>query len=321
MFPHISVAPMMDYTDRHARYFLRLISPHVLLYTEMITTKALLHGRTQYLLEFDPKEKYLALQLGGSDPKELAQCAKMGENTGYDEINLNVGCPSSRVSAGRFGACLMLEPKLVAECIATMQAQVKIPVTVKCRIGVDNRSAYEDLQSFVETVASAGCRLFIIHARKALLAGLNPKQNRTIPPLQYDVVRQIKLDFPKLTIILNGGITTVTDVTNHLPHVDGVMVGRAAYANPYLLAEIEAFYGQSVLTRHDIIQAFTPYVRSQLRNGVKLSSITRHILGLFQGERGAAIWRRHLSQYASQRDADINTIVQALSLVTEKFTA
>lgn len=319
MFPHISVAPMMDYTDRHARFFLRLISPHVLLYTEMITTKALLHSNTQQLLEFDPKEKYLALQLGGSDAKELSQCAQLGEGAGYDEINLNVGCPSSRVSAGRFGACLMLEPKLVADCIASMQAVVKIPVTVKCRIGVDDQVSYENLHHFIETVSQAGCKTFIIHARKALLAGLSPKQNRTIPPLEYPLVHQIKNAFPQLTIILNGGIKNVQDITTHLPTVDGIMIGRAAYSDPYLLAQVEAFYGQPILTRFEIIQAFIPYVRSQLRKGVKLSSMTRHILGLFQGERGAAIWRRSLSQFSHQRSADIGTITQALSLVAENI--
>jgi len=316
MFPHISIAPMMDYTDRHARYFLRLISPHVLLYTEMITTSALLHGNTAQLLEFDPKEKYLALQLGGSDPHALAKCAKLGESAGYDEINLNVGCPSQRVCVGRFGACLMLEPWLVADCVANMRASVKIPVTVKCRIGVDDEATYENLYRFVEIVSNTGCKTFIIHARKALLSGLSPKQNRNIPPLQYEFVRQLKCDFPHLKIILNGGVKTLFDIINYLPYVDGIMIGRAAFSNPYLLAEIEAYFGEPVLTRYEIIQAFIPYVRSQLKNGVKLSRITRHILGLFQGEYGAANWRRYLSQHAHLPIADTNIIKQALSLVT-----
>src|SRR5579862_1638457 len=238
--PLISVAPMMDYTDRHDRYFLRLIAPDVLLYTEMITAQALIHGDRNKLLAFDRAEHPVALQLGGSDPAMLAQCAQMGADVGYDEINLNVGCPSPRVSSGRFGACLMREPELVADCVAAMQAKVKIPVTVKCRIGVDEQDSYEALLQFVKQIAATGCHTFIIHARKALLSGLSPKQNREIPPLRYELVKQLKQDCPMLTIILNGGIKTIADIEAHLPAVDGMMIGRAAYSNPYMLAEIQS---------------------------------------------------------------------------------
>ncbi|VVC75932.1 tRNA-dihydrouridine synthase A [Aquicella siphonis] len=313
----VSVAPMMDYTDRHDRYFLRLISPDVLLYTEMITALALEHGNVDYLLAYDASEHPVALQLGGSDPNLLAKGAKLGESYGYDEINLNVGCPSPRVSAGRFGACLMLEPEWVADCVSTMQAQVSIPVTVKCRTGVDEQDSYEQLHHFISTLASAGCKTFIIHARKAWLSGLSPRQNREIPPLQYETVYQIKKDFPGLTVIINGGIQSVSDIDRHLPHVDGVMIGRAAYSNPYLLAEIQSKYFKfkEISDRHAVIKKFLPYIHEQVRNGIKLSAITRHILGLFQGQRGAAAWRRHLSQHAHQPDADIHVIETALSLL------
>lgn len=314
---NISVAPMMDYTDRHDRYFLRLIAPDILLYTEMITAMALAHGDANYLLQYDRAEHPIALQLGGSDPGLLANSAKMGEDFGYDEINLNVGCPSPRVNAGSFGACLMLEPELVADCVAAMRAKVKIPVTVKCRIGVDAQDSYESLQNFISTVASTGCNTFIIHARKAWLKGLSPKQNREIPPLRYEVVYQIKKDFPQLNVHINGGIKTLADVDVQLPHVDGVMIGRAAYSNPWLLSEIQNKYfpDKPVKTREEIIQEFIPYVNEQIAQGVKLSSMTRHILGLFQGQRGAAIWRRHLSQYAHKQDANVNIIYEALRLV------
>lgn len=314
----ISVAPMMDYTDRHDRYFLRLIAPDVLLYTEMITAQALAHGDPDYLLAYDSLEHPVALQLGGSDPALLTKGARLGEDFGYDEINLNVGCPSPRVSAGRFGACLMLEPQLVADCIAAMRAQVNIPVTVKCRIGVDAKDSYEALHEFITLVASTGCDTFIIHARKAWLAGLSPKQNREIPPLRYEVVHQIKRDFPHLNIILNGGIKTIADIDAQLPHVDGIMIGRAAYANPYLLAEIQRKYllNNNVLSRYEIINHFLPYISKQLVNGVKLNTITRHILGLFQGQRGAGIWRRYLSQNAHKAGADVNILQEALALLT-----
>jgi tRNA-dihydrouridine synthase A len=318
-YPLISVAPMMDCTDRHDRYFLRLISRDVLLYTEMITVHALIHGDKNRLLAYDALEHPVALQLGGSDPVMLSQCAKMGEEFGYDEINLNVGCPSPRVSSGRFGACLMLEPKLVAECIAAMHAAVQIPVTVKCRIGVDHQDEYESLYTFVQSVAAAGCKTFIIHARKAWLSGLSPKENRVIPPLRYEVVKQVKKDFPKLTIILNGGLKTLADIEAQLPYVDGVMIGRAAYANPYLLAEIQSklLKNKEILSPIAVVEHFIPYVSNQLKNGVKLTSITRHILGMFQGQRGAAAWRRYLSQHAYKQAAGVEVIEHALTLLNQ----
>jgi len=317
MLPIISVAPMMDCTDRHDRYFLRLIAPDVELYTEMITTHALIHGDVDYLLAFNSAEKHVALQLGGSDPAALAHCASLGEDYGYDEINLNVGCPSPRVSSGRFGACLMLEPDLVADCVSAMQAQVKIPVTVKCRIGVDDLDSYESLQNFIRLIAGTGINKVIIHARKAWLHGLSPKENREIPPLQYDVVRKIKHEFPELSVIINGGIKTIADIDAQLPYVDGVMIGRAAYSNPYLLAQIQQRYFShfTVATRHEIIQQFIPYIQNQLKKKVRLQAITRHILGLFQGQRGAAAWRRFISENAHKPGAGIEVIEQALALV------
>ena len=315
--PLISVAPMMGYTDRHARYFLRLIAPTIQLYTEMVTTQALIRGDAKRLLAFHPREKYVALQLGGSDPNQLAHCAKRGEDDGYDEINLNVGCPSPRVSSGRFGACLMLEPALVADCVAAMCSQVTLPVTVKCRIGVDQQDGYEALYHFILSVASAGCHTFILHARKAWLQGLSPKQNREIPPLRYEMVYQIKKDFPHLRIIINGGIKTIDDIDIHLAQVDGVMIGRAAYLNPYLLADIQRKYfsTSNILPRDDIINQFIPYMREQLANGARLNAMTRHLLGLFQGQRGAAIWRRFLSQHAHQAGANADMISDALALM------
>lgn len=320
--PIISVAPMMDCTNRHDRYFLRLIAPDVQLYTEMITAQAILHGQTKHLLSFDPKEKYVALQLGGSDPKQLAYAAQCGEAFGYNEINLNVGCPSPRVSAGRFGACLMLEPELVAECINAMQAAVRIPVTVKCRIGVDEQDSQASLYHFTQLAAQAGCKTMIVHARKAWLAGLSPKQNREIPPLRYDVVYQLKKDFPELTIIINGGIKKRLDIDTHLAHVDGVMIGRVAYANPYFLAEIQGYYfaQPNILSRFEVIKNLLPYVHEQLAQGVRLHAITRHILGLFQGQRGASAWRRYLSQHAYQAGANASVIETALSLVSDMST-
>jgi tRNA-dihydrouridine synthase A len=310
---------MMDCTDRHDRYFLRLIAPDVLLYSEMITTHALIHGDRNKLLGFDAAEHPLALQLGGSDPTALAQCARMGEEAGYDEINLNVGCPSPRVSKGRFGACLMLEPALVAECIAAMRQAVSIPVTVKCRIGVDDVDSYEALYAFIQLIASSGCKTVIVHARKAWLSGLSPKQNREVPPLSYETVWRIKRDFPALTIILNGGLKTIEDMDAQLPHVDGIMIGRAAYANPYLLADIQTTYfnNQAILSREAVIDHLLPYISRQLQNGVRLNAITRHILGLFQGQRGAGNWRRYISQHAHLAGADTTIIQQALAMVSE----
>jgi len=315
----ISVAPMMACTDRHERYFLRLVSPDVLLYTEMVTTAALIHGDYKNLLAYDPFEHPVALQLGGSNPAELAQCAQLGESFGYDEINLNVGCPSPRVKAGSFGACLMLEPQLVADCVAAMSAVVNIPVTVKCRIGVDQCDSYEELQKFITLVSAAGCNVFIIHARKAWLNGLSPKQNRVVPPLCYSTVEQIKQDFPHLTIIINGGIKTVSAVANHLMAVDGVMIGREAYANPWLLAELQQrfFTKTKLLNRQEVIQAYLIYVEKQIKNGVKLTAITRHLHGLFQGQTGARAWRRHLSENAHKKNVGIEVIRGAIQYVSD----
>jgi tRNA-dihydrouridine synthase A len=313
----ISVAPMMDCTDRHDRYFLRLIAPNVLLYTEMITAQAIKHGDKQHLLAFNATEHPVALQLGGSDPVMLADAAKVGESFGYDEINLNVGCPSSRVSAGRFGACLMLEPQLVADCIAAMRNAVKIPVTVKCRIGVDEQEDYESLVNFIQLNASAGCETFIVHARKAWLNGLSPRENREIPPLKYGVVHRIKKKFPALNIIINGGFNDVAAIKQQLDFVDGVMIGRAAYSNPYILAEIEKeiFGNNNVLSRREVAIAMMPYIREQLSQGIRLASITRHLFGLFLGQPGAAFWRRYLSENAYKSGVDENVLVDAMSLL------
>lgn len=301
------VAPMMDWTDRHCRYFHRLISQHALLYTEMVTTGALIHGDRHRFLQFNPEENPLALQLGGSNPQDLATCAKMAEDYGYDEVNLNVGCPSERVQNGRFGACLMAEPQLVAECVAAMKQAVNIPVTVKSRIGVDDKDSYEELVNFVATIAQAGCETFIIHARKAWLSGLSPKQNRDVPPLRYDLVYQLKTDFPQLEIILNGGITTLDQAAEVLQYVDGVMMGREAYHNPYLLADVDKrFYGvqREPLSREAILELLIPYIQQQLKNEVRLNSVVRHTLGLFHGMPGGRLWRRHISENVGKLGAD-----------------
>lgn len=314
-----SVAPMMDWTDRHDRYFLRQIAPDIQLYTEMITAQALKHGDKQKLLQFHPDEHPCILQLGGSDPALLAQGAKLGQEFGYDEINLNVGCPSPRVSAGRFGACLMLEPQLVADCISAMQSAVQIPVTVKCRIGIDDHDSYEELYHFIQLIQAAGCKTFIIHARKAWLKGLSPKENREIPPLHYDVVYRIKHDFPALTIVLNGGLKSIADIDAVLPYVDGVMIGRSAYHQPYFLAEIQAKYFQTAVpTRHEIVEKMLPYIDKELAMGTRLSSITRHMLGLFQGQPGANAWRRYLSENSHLPNANSDCLRHALILPWSK---
>lgn len=313
----VCVAPMMDWTDRHCRHFLRLLSKHTLLYTEMVTSKALLHGDTHRLLQFNPSEYPLALQLGGNQPKELAAAAKLGEKWGYDEINLNVGCPSDRVQQGDFGACLMLQPKLVYECILAMQAAVDIPVTVKCRIGIDREESYNFLHRFVTTVAASGCRTFIIHARNAWLQGLSPKENRTIPPLRYDFVYRLKTEFPHLQIIINGGIKTYDEIEQHLHKVDGVMLGREAYHNPYILSEMDHRYfndNHFILPREKIVQQMIPYITAELQKGIFLKHITRHMLGLLQGEIGAKHWRRTLSTKAVKANAGIDILQQALSV-------
>ncbi len=305
---------MMDWTDRHCRYFHRLLSPHALLYTEMVTAPAVLHGDRERLLGFDLAEHPVALQLGGSEPGELAAAARVGADLGYDEINLNVGCPSDRVQSGRFGACLMREPALVAECIAAMRAAVSIPVTVKCRLGVDEQDEYADLERFVETVRATGCNVFIVHARKAWLEGLSPKENREVPPLNYERVYRLKREFPELTVVINGGVATVADVLRHLDHVDGVMLGRTAYHEPYRLAEIEhAQFGLPLPDRDAVLARLAPYVEAHLARGDRLQHISRHILGLYQGLPGARAYRRHLSERAHAADADFRTIEQAVA--------
>lgn len=306
---------MMDCTDRHDRYFLRLISPDALLYSEMITAKAIHYGDKQRLLGFNHAEHPVVLQLGGSEPDLLAEAAKIGEDFGYDEINLNVGCPSPRVSSGNFGACLMHEPELVARCVAAMSDNVSIPVTVKTRIGVDDKDSYEELCEFIDIVKESGCETFIMHARKAWLEGLSPKENREIPPLRYDVVARMKNDYPQLEIIVNGGIKTLADVKQHLAWADGVMIGREAYSNPYLLAELQAelFAQKDIPSRHEVVQKLLPYVQLQLEQGIKLSAITRHIVGLFQKVPGAAKWRRYISEHAHKSGAGVEVVEQALA--------
>jgi len=294
----VSVAPMMGWTDRHDRYFLRLISPNALLYTVMITTGALIHGKKYEVLEFSPEEQPLALQLGGSDPKDLATCAKLAERYDYSEVNLNCGCPSERVQNGMIGACLMAEPQLVANCIDAMKQAVSIPVTVKTRIGIDDKDSYQFLTDFIGPIAEKGCDTFIIHARKAFLSGLSPAENRTVPPLKWETAYQLKKDFPQLNIILNGGIKTVAQIEEALPYVDGVMIGREAYQNPYFLSTVEraVFNTENIRTRHEVVEALFPYIQKHLENGGELKDITRHILGLYNGLPGARRWRQILSQ-------------------------
>jgi len=314
----ISVAPMMGWTDRHDRYFLRLIAPNILLYTVMLTTGALLHGDRRGFLRFDPAEHPVALQLGGSDPADLAKAAKYGEAEGYDEINLNCGCPSDRVQRGAFGACLMAKPRLVADCVAAMRDAVSVPVTVKTRIGIDDHDSYGFLCDFIGTISGkGGCDTFIVHARKAWLKGLNPKQNRTVPPLRRDIVRRIKQDFPQLTIITNGGLASEEEVTEELRHTDGVMIGREAYQNPYFLSSLERNVlgtpAHRLRSRRQVIEDLIPYMEREMRSGTALKDIARHILGLFQGLPGARNWRRHLSENACRPGAQISDITAALA--------
>ena len=315
----ICVAPMLDWTDRYYRYFIRLISPHALLYSEMITTGAILHGDRDHHLAFNTAEHPLALQLGGSDPTALAACAKIAAQYGYDEINLNCGCPSDRVQKGRFGACLMKEPELVAQCIAAMKNTVDIPVTLKHRIGVDNQTSHGELEAFVGFNKEAGCDAFIVHARNALLQGLSPKDNRNIPPLIYDTVYRLKNSFPDSEFIINGGITCLAQVENHLKHVDGVMLGREAYHNPYLLADIDTlFYGQTgpISTRLEILESFIPFAERALSKGARLNHLSRHILGLFHGQPGARKFRRLISEKAHRTDAGIEVLLEAQVLMS-----
>ncbi|MGI9305531.1 MAG: tRNA dihydrouridine(20/20a) synthase DusA [Gammaproteobacteria bacterium] len=313
-------APMMECTDRHFRYFLRLISRRTLLYTEMITTGALLHGDRERFLAYDPLEHPLALQLGGSAPTEMAACARFAEDHGFDEVNINVGCPSDRVQSGQFGACLMAQPELVAQCVAAMRASVSIPVTVKSRIGIDDQDSYEHLQRFTQTVIEGGCHTLIVHARKAYLQGLSPRENRDLPPLRYDVVYRLKRDFPQLEVIVNGGIKTLAEAKEKLEHVDGVMLGREAYQNPYVLADVDhEFFADCApqRSRREVLEAFVPYIEAQLARGVYLSRMSRHILGLFQGQPGARAWRRYLSEHAYKRGAGVEVLRHAASLVSE----
>jgi len=309
----------MDWTDRHCRHFHRLIAPDILLYTEMVTCPAIMHGDRERLLGFSEIEKPLALQLGGSDPDALARCAEVGEQWAYDEINLNCGCPSDRVQEGSFGACLMAEPQLVADCVAAMRRAVSIPVTVKSRIGIDDFDHYDFLKNFVETVGAAGCKIFVIHARKAILKGLSPKENRQVPPLVYDYAYRIKQEFPQLQIIINGGIKTTAEVHEHLQHVDGVMIGREAYQNPWWLHELqnEILQKSTGKTSIDIIHAILPYAREQLAQGVRLNAITKHMLGLFQSISGARAWRRIMAEEAVKPGANADVILQALQAVAQ----
>lgn len=319
-----AIAPMMDWSDRHCRYFWRLLTRRALLYTEMVTTGALLYGDRARFLNYNAEEHPVALQLGGSDPEALARCAALAQQWRYDEVNLNCGCPSDRVQSGKFGACLMSEPALVARCVASMRDACDIPVTVKHRIGIDDMEHYEQLCSFVEPVAAAGCEVFIVHARKAWLQGLSPKENREIPPLNYPWVHQLKQDYPQLTIVLNGGLQTLDQCSAHLQHVDGVMVGREAYQNPWLLCDVDTqLFGERspvAASRSEVIHALLPYIREQMDQGANLNHITRHILGLFQGVPGARKFRRHLSENAYRKGAQVDILEQALAL-TEALSA
>ncbi|SBS65550.1 tRNA dihydrouridine(20/20a) synthase DusA [Vibrio atlanticus] len=317
-----SVAPMLDWTDRHCRYFHRLLSQQTLLYTEMVTTGAILHGKGDFL-EYNEQEHPLALQLGGSNPVDLAACAKLAGERGYDEVNLNVGCPSDRVQNGRFGACLMAEPELVADCVSAMKEVTDIPITVKTRIGIDDQDSYEFLTKFVSTVSEkGGCEQFTIHARKAWLSGLSPKENREIPPLDYDRAYQIKKDFSDLVIAVNGGITTLEQTKEHLQHLDGVMIGREAYHSPFILAEVDQqIFGLDtpIKKRSQVVEEMYPYIERQLSNGASLGHISRHMLGLFQSMPGARQWRRYISENAHKKGAGIEVIQTALAKIPKEL--
>ncbi|MDC3390988.1 tRNA dihydrouridine(20/20a) synthase DusA [Candidatus Pelagibacter sp.] len=306
----VSVAPMMDCTDRHERYFLRLISKNTLLYTEMIVDEAINRGDKKKLLEFNINEKPVALQLGGSSPKLLADATKIGEDFGYDEINLNLGCPSKKVEKNKFGACLMKEPNLVADCLSKMQSVTKLPVTIKTRIGYDDVEDYENFHKFISILKSTGVKNFIIHSRKAMLGKFTPKQNLNIPPLKYDYVYRLKKDFPKDEIIINGGITNTDEIKDHLKKTDGVMIGRAAYHTPYLLADIEKeiFKNENVASRQEVVENLIPYIKDELKKGTRLNQIMRHTLGLFHGQSGASYWKRYLSENMCVRNADVQKI-------------
>ncbi|WP_082896990.1 tRNA dihydrouridine(20/20a) synthase DusA [Thalassotalea crassostreae] len=312
----LSVAPMLDWTDRHCRFFLRQLSSHTVMYTEMVTTGAILFGKGDYL-SYNQEEHPLVLQLGGSDPKALTECAQKAEQLGYDAININVGCPSDRVQNGRFGACLMAEPDLVAECVQSMQSAVSVPITVKSRIGIDDQDSYEFLHTFIDKVSSAGCEHFIVHARKAWLSGLSPKQNREIPPLDYSRVYQIKKDFSNLQISINGGIKTLQESVDHLQHIDGVMIGREVYQNPYLLSEADQLvYGavKAQITREQVIEIMCDYIDRNVANGGRVWHVVRHMLGLCNGLPGARRYRRYLSENAGREGADSSVLREAFAL-------
>jgi len=307
---------MLDWTDRHDRYFLRLISRHAWLYTEMVTTGAIIHGDRDRHLAFNEAEHPVALQLGGSEPADMAECARIGQDYGYDEININVGCPSERVHKGSFGACLMATPEMVAECVDAMRQVVDIPVTIKTRIGIDEQEDYEHLHNFVRINREAGCRIFIVHARKAWLKGLSPKENREVPPLRYTLVYKLKQEFPDLEIIINGGLQDLDMAEQQLEHVDGVMLGRAVYHDPWLLSEVDRrFYGDDhkVVSAREIVEQMYPYIEELIRDGGQLKYVTRHMLGMFHGRPGAKLWRRTLSEKAYREGAGIEVVEEALS--------
>lgn len=315
----LSVAPMLDWTDRHCRYFYRTMSKNVVLYTEMVTTGAILFGKGDYL-GFNDEEHPIVLQLGGSDPEAMTKCAVIAEQQGYDEININVGCPSDRVQNGQFGACLMAEPVLVAECVSQMQSKVNIPVTVKSRIGIDDQDSYEFLHKFIDTVSQAGCSHFIVHARKAWLSGLSPKQNREVPPLDYQRVYNIKNDFSSLEISINGGIKTYEEVNSHLQHIDGVMIGREVYQNPYMLSQADQLVWQDkrpAISRPDVVAHMSEYIDRYVIDGGRVWHVVRHMLGLCNGLPGAKQYRRYLSENAGREHADSKVLREAFSLVSE----
>ncbi len=313
----VSVAPMMDCTDKHERYFLRLISKNVLLYTEMIVSEAIDKGDRQKLLSFNLEEKPVALQLGGSSPKLLSNAAKIGEEFGYDEINLNLGCPSKKVQKNKFGACLIKEPKLVADCLSEMRLKTKLPVTVKTRIGYDQVEDYEHLYNFIELLKSTGVKTFIIHARKAILGKFTPKQNLNIPPLKYEMVYKLKEDFKELNIIINGGITSSEQIKNHIKKVDGVMIGRSIYHSPYLLTDIEKeiFDNENVPSRQEVVEKLVMYLKNEIIKGTRINQVMRHTLGLFHGQTGSNFWKRYLSENMCVRDADIQKVDHILDKV------
>ncbi len=318
----LCTAPMMDWSDRHCRYFFRQLAPHAVVYTEMLTTGALLHGNLPRHLRFHPAEHPVALQLGGSEPADLARCARLAERWGYDEVNLNCGCPSERVQRGAFGACLMAEPALVADCLKAMQDAVSIPVTVKHRLGIDRLEAYDFVRGFVETLARAGCDTFLVHARNAVLAGLSPKDNRQIPPLRYAQVYRLKQDFPDRTVVINGGIASAAEVQDHLGKVDGVMLGRTAYHDPFRLAELDALLFDGVApTREEVVLHLAAYAREEIARGEPLRAIARHLLGLFHGQPRARLWRQMLSDAARLARNDAGLLLEALNAVAPSARA